>query len=124
MNRNTEQQSTKDGKWFFGWKNIAWFIREIGAMYSSKTSYFSKKRIESGVSFILGQIGMMFFLFYKYDTLTMTDFIMWASLEFAVGGFMTWQIQKQKKEAGYYSNSETSQNGSTDDKELTTDNPT
>lgn len=87
--------------WFFGWNNTKWFIREIGKIYSSQPSYFSKKRIESGFSFIVGQIGMIMFLMFKYQDLSMYDFILWASLEFAVGGYVTWQIQRQKRVYGY-----------------------
>jgi len=86
-----------DRRLFFGWKNTKWFITEVGNMYSSKPSYFSKKRIESGVAFIIGQAGMIMFLLFKYKTLDMTDFIMWASLEFAVGGYITYQIQRQRR---------------------------
>ena len=49
-------------KYFFGWENIKWLVKEIGNMYSSKKSFFSKKRIESGLAFIIGQWGMIFFL--------------------------------------------------------------
>jgi hypothetical protein len=45
--------------YFFGWTNIKWFISEIGKMYSSKDSYFSKKRIESGIAFAISQWGMI-----------------------------------------------------------------
>lgn len=87
---------------FFGWNNTKWFIREFGKMYSGQNSYFSKKRIESGFSFVVGQAGMIMFLLFKYQDLTMSDFIMWASLEFAVGGYITWQIQRQKGHYGGY----------------------
>lgn len=98
-----------DRRLFFGWKNTKWFITEVGNMYSSKPSHFSKKRIESGIAFIIGQAGMIMFLLFKYKDLDMTDFIMWASLEFAVGGYITYQIQRQrwyKSDNGYgeYSN--------------------
>jgi len=66
-------------------------------MYSSTPSHFSKKRIESGIAFIIGQAGMIMFLLFKYKDLDMTDFIMWASLEFAVGGYITYQIQRQRR---------------------------
>lgn len=92
-------------QWFFGWNNAKWFMREISKMYSTQSSYFSKKRLESGISFIIGQVGMICFLIFKYQDLTMADFIWWASLEFAVGGYITWEIQKQKKlyrDPGYY----------------------
>jgi hypothetical protein len=99
--RPTPPPSKEKGGWFFGWNNVKWFIREIGKLYSGQSSYFSKKRIESGFSFIVGQIGMILFLIFRYQTISMYDFIMWASLEFAVGGYITWQIQRQKKFYGY-----------------------
>ena len=45
----------KYNDYFFGWTNIKWFITEIGKIYSGQESYFSKKRIESGVAFIIAQ---------------------------------------------------------------------
>jgi hypothetical protein len=67
-------------KLFFGWENTKCFIREIGKIYSSKSSVFSKKRIESGIAFIIAQWGMIFFLLEKHSTLTMTDLIMWSGV--------------------------------------------
>jgi len=85
-------------KLFFGWENLKWFFREIGNMYSSKTSFFSKKRIESGVAFAVAQWGMIFFLLEKHSVLTMTDLIMWAGVEFAKSGNIEInQISKIKK---------------------------
>ena len=88
----------KNKKYFFGWTNIKWFITEIGKKYVNSDSFFSKKRIESGIAFGVGQIGMIFFLVKKYETLGMSDVIMWASLEFAIAGYIVSQIQKEKKE--------------------------
>jgi hypothetical protein len=79
------------------WNDIKWVFRELGKLYSLEKSYFSKKRVESGVAFIIGQIGMIFFLFKKYESLSMSDFIMWATLEFAIAGYLVNQIQKEKK---------------------------
>jgi len=87
----------KNKKYFFGWTNIKWFITEIGKQYGNSDSFFSKKRIESGIAFGVGQIGMIFFLAKKYETLGMSDVIMWASLEFAIAGYIVSQIQKEKK---------------------------
>jgi len=88
----------KNKKYFFGWTNIKWFITEIGKQYSNSSSYFSKKRVESGVAFSIGQLGMVFFLIKKYETLTMSDVLMWAAVEFAIAGYIVNQIQKEKKE--------------------------
>ena len=88
----------KNKKYFFGWENIKWFITEIGKQYSNSKSYFSKKRVESGIAFSVGQLGMIFFLIKKYETLIMSDVLMWASVEFAIAGYIVNQIQKEKKE--------------------------
>lgn len=88
---------------FFGWDNIKWFFREIFKIYSSEKSYFSKKRIESSFAFLIGQGGMILYLYTHYKTLTISDFLLWAAVEFVIAGYYVSQIQKQKKESGYYS---------------------
>lgn len=84
-------------KYFFGWENIKWVCKELLNVYSSKTSYFSKKRVESGLAFIIAQWGMIFFLLEKHSTLTMGEFLLWAAAEFAVSGYIINKIQKEKK---------------------------
>lgn len=87
---------SKKSKFFFGWTNIKWFLTEIMNIYSTKKSFFSKKRIESGLAFIIAQWGMIFFLLQKYQVLTMGEFILWAGAEFAVSGYIINKIQKEK----------------------------
>ena len=84
-------------KFFFGWGNIKKGITEIIRIYSHKPSFFSKKRLESGIAFIVAQWGMVFFLLKKYPELSMTDIIMWASIEFGISVYILHQIQKEKK---------------------------
>jgi hypothetical protein len=84
-------------KWFFGWSNIRWFIQEVGKIYSSSSSYFSKKRIESGVAFIIGQWGMIYFLIVNIDKMTASDIAIWGGMEFAIAGYMLTQIEKAKE---------------------------
>jgi hypothetical protein len=67
-------------------------------MYSAKTSYFSKKRIESGIAFVIAQWGMIFFLLEKHSTLSMGEFLLWSAAEFAVAGWMISKIQKEKSD--------------------------
>ena len=95
MTNKKEVTETKK-KWFFGWENIKWGLKELINIYSSKESFFSKKRLESGVAFIIAQWGMIFFLMEKYPTLTMGEFILWAAAEFAVSGYIISKIQKEK----------------------------
>jgi len=77
-------------------EKIKWFFTEFMNMYSGKKSYFSKKRIESGVAFVVAQWGMIFFLLEKHSTLNMGEFLLWATVEFAVAGWMVNKIQKEK----------------------------
>jgi len=84
-------------KYFFGWGNIKKGITEIIKIYSTKKSFFSKKRIESGIAFIIAQWGMVFYLLKKYPDLTMMDISMWAAIEFGISGYIIHQIQKEKK---------------------------
>jgi len=84
-------------KWFFGWFNIKLLIKELVKLYSNESSYFSKKRVESGIAFIVGQFGMIYFLVINIDKLTTSDIALWAGIEFAIAGYIVNQIQKEKK---------------------------
>jgi hypothetical protein len=84
--------------YFFGWTNIKWFIKEIGNLFSSKPSHFSKKRMESGIAFIIAQIGMLYFLFKNIGTMDTWDICFWAATEFAVSGYIITHIQREKKD--------------------------
>ena len=95
-------------KFYFGWTKIKWAISEISKLYSDEKSYFSKKRVESGIGFIIAQWGMIYFLTKKIDVLSMSDLAVWAGIEFLVAGYTVTQIQSEKK---FKKNSETS-NGS------------
>ena len=77
-------------------EKINWFFTEIVNIYSTKKSFFSKKRIESGVAFVIAQWGMIFFLLEKHSSLSMGEFLLWAGAEFAVSGYIINKIQKEK----------------------------
>ena len=84
-------------KWFFGWFNVKFLIKELVKLYSNEPSYFSKIRVESGIAFIVGQWGMIYFLVQNIDKLTTSDIALWAGVEFAIAGYIINQIQKEKK---------------------------
>ena len=84
-------------KYFFGWTNIKWFIKEVSNLYSGEPSYFSKKRIESGLAFVIGQWGMVYFLLNNIENMSASDIVLWSGVEFAIAGYMISQIQKEKK---------------------------
>lgn len=77
--------------------DIRWFFTELMNMYSSKPSFFSKKRVESGVAFFISQWGMVYWLSRKFDVMSTSDFAMWAGIELAAAGYIITQIQKEKK---------------------------
>ena len=89
---------TAKKKYFFGWTNIKWLIVELIKIYSNKDSFFAKKRIESGIAFAIAQGGMVFYLWNKYSTMSVYDFLLWASVEFALSGYIVNQIQKEKRD--------------------------
>lgn len=92
-----EVSDTPKTLYFFGWTNLKWFLKEMMDIYSTRKSYFSKKRVESGLAFIIAQWGMIFFLLEKHSTLSMGEFLLWAAAEFAVSGYIINKIQKEKK---------------------------
>lgn len=78
--------------------NTKWFFQEIMKMYSAEESYFSKKRVESGIAFLIAQFGMVFFLVKKLDTMDVYELSIWAGMEFLIAGYTVTQIQKEKKD--------------------------
>ena len=84
-------------KFFFGWQNIRKALREIVKIYSNEPSFFSKKRVESGISFFVAQGGMIAFLVLHVDTMSSSDIALWAGIEFAAAGYVISQIQREKK---------------------------
>jgi len=80
-----------------GWKRLQWVVKELVKMYSAdEKSYFSKKRIESGVAFVISQHGAIFWLANKYSTMSTTDYGIWAGIELTIAGWYVSQIQKEK----------------------------
>jgi hypothetical protein len=58
---------------------------------------FSKKRIESGIAFVIAQWGMIFFIIKNIGSMDTSDLVMRASVEFAISGYILNHIQKEKK---------------------------
>ena len=67
-------------------------------MYSTKPSYFSKKRFESSVAF-LSAIGTMLFYIHSHWAI-ITNGEIWAdvALLFGIAGYAVRQIQNEKAE--------------------------
>lgn len=84
-------------KKLFDSTRIQWFLFELIKTLSNEQSYFSKKRIESTIAFIIGQIGMIYYLIEHVQMMTSTDIGLWAGIEFLIAGYTVNQIQKEKK---------------------------
>ena len=72
------------------------YLKELIAVYSDEPSYFSKKRLESGLSFLLGQLGMASYFIANYSVMSATDILMLATLQFSISGYVMTYIQKEK----------------------------
>lgn len=83
-------------KYFFGWTNIKWLIVELIKLGSSEESYFSKKRIESGIAFIVMIWGLIIWFIANVQDMPVIDLVMWAGVLGVIAGYMVAQIQKEK----------------------------
>ena len=83
-------------------------IRKIFDIYSNKPSYLSKKRVESGLAFVVGEIGYVIYFIYNLDSLTTTEVIALSTLQFTIAGYLVNNIQKQKRD--FFNNNNTYKN--------------
>lgn len=83
-------------KYFFGWTNIKWGIRELVKMYSNEVSYFSYKRFQTGVAFFMFTQGCMYAL--KQYVNDINGFLLWCVPVLLVCGYTLNAIQKEKKD--------------------------
>lgn len=81
----------------FGWKNISFTVKELVKMYSNQESFFSKKRIESGVAFLIFEWGMIHWLILNVEKIAVTDLLIWASTNVLAAGYTMKEIQKEKQ---------------------------
>ena len=77
-------------------EKIKWFIYELIKMYSPVKSFFSKKRVESGISFFILQWGMIYYLYKNISGMSMSDMFIWASIEAVMCGYYLNKIQSEK----------------------------
>jgi hypothetical protein len=80
-----------------GWKRMNWATRELAKMYSAgEKSWFGKKRIESGIAFIVAESGAVAWLVWEHSKMNTTDFVMWLTPQLFMAGWYVSQIQKEK----------------------------
>jgi len=83
-------------KWLFGTTNIRWGIKELIKLGSSQPSYFSKKRIESGIAFWILVLGHVYWLLEHIKTMDAIDLTVWGSTLAVICGYYTAQLGKDK----------------------------
>lgn len=84
-------------KTFFGWTNLRFVIKELIKMYSAETSFFNKKRIESGIAFIFALCMTCYYLYKQADTMDIWAFGYILATWLLIAGYTVTQIQKEKK---------------------------
>ena len=82
-------------KTFIGYSNFKWLVKELVKLYSDEKSYFSKKRIESGIAFVILQCGMVLWMYSNLDC-SSSDLAIWSGIETVICGYALNQIQKEK----------------------------
>jgi hypothetical protein len=83
-------------KYFFGWTNIKFVIKEVVKMYSNEPSFFSYKRFQTGVAFFMFTQGAMYVLTNHVNSVM--DFLEWCVPVLMVCGYTLNFIQKEKKD--------------------------
>jgi len=84
-------------KCFFGWTNLKWLIKEFIAMYSTRDSYFSKKRFESSIAFLSGVGIILSYVWLHRFTIQNSEVLADAAILFGIAGYQLNAIQREKK---------------------------
>lgn len=84
-------------KYFLGWENIKWLIKELIATFSNQKSYFSRKRIESCLLFVGAFTFTQYFVWSNIDKLTYSEILALEAAQLAYAGYTMSVIQKEKK---------------------------
>jgi len=70
-----------DKKYFFGWTNFKYYFKEYIKMYSgTENSFFSHKRVQTGLAFSAFMMGWARVLWYllSQEHTTILEFVEWA----------------------------------------------
>ena len=86
-------------KYFFGWSNIKWLIKELIKIGSDEPSFFSQKRIQQLIAFGVVIWGVIYWLVQKHETMGTSDFVLWAAVPVSIAGYALYHVQKEKPKA-------------------------
>lgn len=87
----------KNKKYFLGWANIKWFIKEVVATMSDEPSLLSKKRVQEWMLFLSAWISAMAWFIYHFRGMDIGTLLAYVGTLFAYAGYQTIQIQREKK---------------------------
>lgn len=76
---------------------LSWAVKELVKLYSGEPSYFSKKRIESGIAFTFAFWMTTFYIKMKIDTMDIWAFGYILTVWLFIAGYTVSQIQSEKK---------------------------
>lgn len=82
---------------FFGWESIKWHLREIAATFSNKPSYYSAKRIERALLFLVALALHALYIYTHRSTLTPEQVLLLTGPLFVFAGYSMAQTQIEKK---------------------------
>lgn len=84
------------------WQKFKWLVWEFVKVASGEPSFFSKKRLESGLAFMLFYFAEIIWLTYKShfatERLTNSEFIANMVIVLLVAGYNVKKIQEEKSE--------------------------
>ena len=85
-------------KYFLGWTNIKWFTRELVATMSDQPSYFSKKRVQEWMLFLLAWVASLIWFIYHFKGMEIGTLLAFTGALFVYAGYQKYSIQKEKKD--------------------------
>jgi hypothetical protein len=77
---------------------LKFYVKEFIGIYSVNETFFSKKRIESGIAFLFALGVTMYYVYKKIDTLDIFSFGYIMTTWLFIAGYVVNQIQKEKKD--------------------------
>ena len=83
-------------KYFFGWENIKYVLKQIYYTFSNKPSELSRKRIESCALFVSALSCVLAWFIYHFKTLTYAEMIAVTGTLFIYAGYTMKVMQKEK----------------------------
>jgi len=89
---------TNKKKYFLGWINIKWFIKELIATMSDEPSYLSKKRVQEWMLFLTAWLASGIWFICHFIGMEIGTLLAYTATLFAYAGYQKYSIQKEKRD--------------------------